>query len=136
MRLIRAIEIAKTLGKVPQLTKKPLYDVTWIGLTLPPEKLHANIHRRLVARMKQGLVAEVRDLHRYGLSWKRLNELGLEYRFVALYLQKKLTKAEMLAQLETAIYQYSRRQMTWFKTDKNIHWIDASNMKQLESILK
>jgi tRNA dimethylallyltransferase len=136
VRLIRAIEIAKALGRVPKLKKKSLYDVIWIGLTLPEAKLKLNIKKRLASRMKEGMVSEVKKLHENGLSWKRLYEFGLEYRFVSLYLKKELTKTEMLAQLETAIYQYSRRQMTWFKANKNIHWIDASNKNQLESIFK
>jgi tRNA dimethylallyltransferase len=65
--------------------------------------------------MKMGMLKEVQHLHAEGVSWKRLEELGLEYRYLALYLQKKLTKEVMLAELEMAIWHYAKRQRTWFK---------------------
>ena len=125
VRIIRAIEIATALGKVPKLKSKPKYDVELIGLSLPDEELKKRIHTRLLARMKQGMVREVSNLHKNGLSWKRLNDLGLEYRYVALYLQNKLTKPEMLLQLEKEIWQYAKRQKTWFKRDRRIRWVQV-----------
>jgi tRNA dimethylallyltransferase len=65
--------------------------------------------------MKQGMIKEVEQLHGDGISFKRLEELGLEYRYIALYLQKKLSKQEMIEQLESAIWHYVKRQRTWFK---------------------
>jgi tRNA dimethylallyltransferase len=59
---------------------------------------------------------------------QRLDDLGLEYRFVAKYLQNKLSKEEMLEQLETAINQYAKRQMTWFKKDKRITWLNSKDV--------
>src|SRR3989344_1682899 len=73
--------------------------------------------------MRQGLVSEVRKLNERGLSWKRLESLGLEYRFVAFYLQGKMTKQQMLEKLETEIWHYAKRQITWFKRDKSIIWL-------------
>jgi tRNA dimethylallyltransferase len=61
------------------------------------------------------MVAEVQHLHDEDVSWKRLESLGLEYRYLALYLQNKLSKADMLAQLELATWHYAKRQRTWFK---------------------
>lgn len=61
------------------------------------------------------MVAEVERLHDQGMSWKRLEALGLEYRYLALYLQNKISKQDMLAQLEMAIWHYAKRQRTWFK---------------------
>ncbi len=115
VRLIRAIEIAEALGSVPKATRTPLYDIEWIYLDFPDEELKNRIHTRLLKRMKQGMLKEVEQLHEKGLSWKRLEALGLEYRFVALYLQDKLSKQDMLVQLDTAIWQYAKRQRTWFK---------------------
>jgi len=119
VRMIRAIEIAETLGKVPNLKitipRKSNYDVEWIYLDFPDDILKERIHDRLLKRMKQGMIQEVMTLHAEGLSWKRLEALGLEYRFVALHLQDKLSKDDMLTQLETAIWQYVKRQRTWFK---------------------
>jgi tRNA dimethylallyltransferase len=130
-RLIRALEIIHALGKVPKIQKKTLYTPLYIGLNLPKEKLQNNIHKRLIKRLQLGLVAEVRNLHKQGLSWKRMEELGLEYRYVSRYLQKKLTKQEMLVQLEHAIVQYAKRQITWFKRNKDILWFEPTDTKKI-----
>lgn len=122
VRLIRAIEIAKALGKVPTFKQKEQYDTELIGLTLPDDVLKKKINNRLLARMKIGMVREVSNLHKKGLSWKRLESFGLEYRFIAQYLQKKISKQELLIELEKAIWQYTKRQMTWFKRNKKIIW--------------
>ncbi|MCE9585206.1 tRNA (adenosine(37)-N6)-dimethylallyltransferase MiaA [Candidatus Nomurabacteria bacterium] len=133
VRLIRAIEIAKALGKVPKIKQvPPVYEFIKIGLSVPKEILTEKIHTRLLARIKKGMLNEAEKLHKQGLSWKRMEELGLEYKFMALYLQGKITKQEMITQLETAIIQYSKRQITWFKRDKNIKWIDSNSIYHLE----
>lgn len=124
VRLIRAIEIAKTLGKVPRIKKQKKYNVEYIGISFPDEILKQRIHDRLYKRMKIGMVTEVKKLHETGLSWKRLESFGLEYKYIALYLQKKLSKKEMLLELEHAIWHYAKRQKTWFKKNKNIQWIN------------
>lgn len=127
VRLIRAIEIAKTLGHVPRSNPEPLpYTVEWIGIQTPDDTLRARIKKRLHARMKAGMLAEARRLHRAGLSFKRMHALGLEYRYLALFLQGKLSKAEMLLQLEKEIWQYSRRQMTYWRRNTDIMWTKPS----------
>lgn len=135
-RLIRAIEIATTLGSVPLRTPAtPRYDTLTIGLMFPREKLGERIHARLLARMRRGMVAEVKRLHTEGLSWKRMDDLGLEYRFLAQFLQGEIPKDEMLRDLETAIKNYAKRQMVWFKRDKNIHWFAPSDAsKSFETV--
>lgn len=126
VRLIRAIEIASALGKVPKLKSKPKYDSEIIGLTMNDEKLKMRIHDRLLARIKSGMIKEVKDLHEKNkLGWKRLHDLGLEYRYVSLFLQNKLSKKEMLSQLENQIWQYAKRQKTWFKRDERIEWVEV-----------
>lgn len=124
-RLIRALEIVMTTGKpVPELKKTtPPFDVLMIGIKRSPEELKKLIHARLVMRLKQGMIEEVDQLHKSGLSWNRLEELGLEYRFVAQYLQNKISYEEMVDSLEKAINDFARRQMVWFKRDPRIHWI-------------
>ncbi len=126
VRLIRAIEIAKAIGQVPNLKSNQIYDPKFIGISIEPEKLKKNIHDRLLARMNIGMIDEVRKLHENGLSWKRMEALGLEYRYIAQFLQSKLSESEMLKQLETAINQYAKRQMTWFKRDKRVEWTKIS----------
>lgn len=115
VRLIRAIEIAQALGTVPKIKRTKKYNVTWHYLDFPDETLKQRIHDRLYKRMKQGMAREVERLKKQGLSWKRLESFGLEYRYIAHYLQKKLTKQEMLDELEHAIWHYAKRQRTWFK---------------------
>lgn len=115
VRLVRAIEIATALGSVPKTTRIKKYNVEWHYLDFPDDVLKKRIHDRLLKRMKTGMVTEVKHLHDEGVSWKRLESLGLEYRYLALYLQNKLSKADMLVQLEIAIWHYAKRQRTWFK---------------------
>jgi len=74
------------------------------------------------------MIQEIKKLHKNGVSWKRLEELGLEYRFVAQYLQEKIEYNEMVEKLQKEIEHFAKRQMTWFKRDNTIHWIE--NKKQ------
>ena len=126
VRLIRAIEIAKSLGKVPLLRQglKSGFEVLKIGLTVPPEDLKLMIKDRLLMRIKKGMIKEVEKLHKDGVTWKRLNSFGLEYRYVAEYLQKKISKEEMIEKLNTEIWHFAKRQKTWFKRDPSIIWIN------------
>ncbi len=134
VRLIRAIEIAYALGKVPSLPKKDSrYNVLYIGLLPLMSDLRKRIRIRLKKRIAQGMLQEVKHLHSKGLSWKHLEALGLEYRFVARHLQGKISKPEMLKELETAIWHYAKRQMTWWKKNKEIKWF---NLKQTIEIKK
>lgn len=136
VRLIRAIEIAKALGKVPRVSRQEKYTVLKIGLSVPQNTLRNKIKKRLEARMRQGMVKEAQGLHRAGLSWKRMEELGLEYRYLALFLQGKISKEEMVEELETKIGQYAKRQMTWFKRDEDTLWLKPSNTRAIEKISK
>lgn len=122
-RLIRAIEIATLLGKVPKIKTKSLYDPLYIGLDYPDQILKQKINQRLDSRLKQGLTAEVKKLNKQGLSWQRLEELGLEYRSVARHLQNKISKQEMVKELERDIWHFAKRQRTWFKRNKQINWL-------------
>jgi len=134
VRLIRAIEIARELGTVPKAKKvKSNYDFIQIGLTLPLDTLREKIHTRLLSRMKKGMLAEAHTLHTNGLSYTRMEALGLEYRYLALYLQNKITKQEMLSKLEIEIGQYARRQMQWFKRDNRIKWFEPTNTKEINA---
>ncbi len=124
-RIIRALEIAKALGQSPIPNPEAKYDVLWIGLNPPAEKLQKNIRIRLTARLKAGMIAEASRLHKAGLSYRRMEELGLEYRYLALLLQNKLTRQEFETGLERAINQYSKRQSRWFKRNKDIRWVSS-----------
>lgn len=137
VRLIRAIEIATTLGKVPKIKKKQNQnEFIQIGLTADSEILKKRIHTRLLKRLKQGMIAEAKNLHLNGLSYKRMRNLGLEYRYLADYLENKITKVELIENLDREIYQYAKRQMTWFKRDKNIHWNNVGEKYWEKNVLK
>lgn len=118
VRLVRAIEIVKAIGKIPKVKKSNKYDIEWIKIDWPDEVLKERIHTRLLKRIRQGMIKEAEKLHASGLSYKRMNELGLEYRYLALFLQNKITREEMITQLETKIWQYVKRQRLWFGRDK------------------
>ncbi|MEA3344294.1 MAG: tRNA (adenosine(37)-N6)-dimethylallyltransferase MiaA [Patescibacteria group bacterium] len=133
-RLIRAIEIAKTIGKSPELKKKPEFDVLVIGMKKETQVLNKLIRKRLLKRFKQGMVVEIKKLHKNGVSWKRLEEFGLEYKLIAQYLQEKIEYNEMIEKLQKEIEHFAKRQMTWFKRDKSIRWV--TNFQQAEKLLK
>ena len=131
-RLIRAIEVAKALGTVPTLERKSSrFNALLIGLTVPKEELREKINKRIRERFSQGMIAEAQKLNRKGLSWRRMEELGLEYRFLAQHLQGKISKDETIKHLETEIWHYAKRQITWFKRDKQIIWFHPSESKKI-----
>ncbi len=144
VRLIRAIEIVTSTKKpVQKIILKPEFKVLEIGIKKPPDELKKLIHKRLMKRLKEGMVKEVINLHKNGLSFKRLEELGLEYRYIAQYLQEKINYQEMIEVLEKEIWHFQKRQMTWFyahggsasggKKDKKIHWI--KNINKAKSLI-
>jgi len=135
-RLIRALEIIiKTKKPVPVFQKRPLpYPVLMIGIRKGKEELKESIKNRLLKRLKKGMIAEVKKLRKLGLSWKRLEEFGLEYRYIAEYLQEKLNYREMVDKLQREIFQFARHQMTWWKSDQRIHWV--KNKKEAEKLVK
>jgi len=70
-----------------------------------------------------GLLKEVHNLHKKGLSWKRMGEIGLEYKIVSLFLQNKISKSKMVERMQNETWQYAKRQITWFKRDQNTIWL-------------
>ncbi|MBC7074275.1 tRNA (adenosine(37)-N6)-dimethylallyltransferase MiaA [Candidatus Parcubacteria bacterium] len=135
-RLIRAIEIAKKLKKVPKLKKEPLpYPVLFLGIKRDWNELKRKIKRRLSKRLKKGMIAEVKKLRESGVSFKRLKEFGLEYRWISYYLQGKVSKKEMIEKLEKEIFQFAKRQMRYFKKYMpQTIWI--KNQKEAEKLVR
>lgn len=135
-RLIRALEIARALGTVPKPSKSvDEYDILWLGLDLPKDGLDAKIDTRLAVRMKQGMLAEAKRLHASGLSYKRMEALGLEYRSLARLLQKKVTRAQMQTELSHAIKQYAKRQRTYWRRNKEIRWVDPKEFQKMTELV-
>jgi len=126
-RLIRAIEIAEySQSHAPE----PAPDIrpVVLGVYWDREVLRRRIRQRLEERLEQGLIDEVARLHESGVPWERLDRLGLEYRFIADFLQGKLrNRNDMTQQLWSAICQFAKRQDTWFRRMERrgtvIHWI-------------
>lgn len=146
-RLIRALEIIATLGAVPPLPKSyklPAYrrgrkaaSCTIIALNPDKTMLRKNIDIRLKKRLRQGMIEEVERLHKEGISWKRLESFGLEYRNIALFLQKKISRQTMRDNILRESFQYAKRQLTWLrrfeKMGAKIHWI--TDPKQATTII-
>lgn len=130
VRLIRAIEIATHAGSVSPLQTSSPYEVCFVGIHADSETLKKRISLRLQKRIRQGMFSEFKKLHEQGLSFRRMEMLGLEYRYGARVLQKLITKKEFTEQLTQEIVKYAKRQMTWFKRNKQIHWIEIGNNKQ------
>ncbi len=151
-RLIRALEIViKTNKPVPTLKKeKSDFALLIIGIKKTKDELEKLITKRLFKRIKprttpphgarrglrgkQGMIAEVKKLHKDGVSWKRLEEFGLEYRWLARYLQNKISYHQMLEKIQKQSEQFAKRQMTWFKKDKRTKWI--RKYREAEKLVK
>lgn len=169
VRLIRSIEIAKTIGAVPPLVTDssnltrspdgahPLLEgegaasidfdddsqgshpspsrrgvggeVLIIGLRIPKDELDARIAQRITDRIP-ALFDEIRKLHTTGITSDRLHRLGLEYRYGDDYVTGKLLLPEFIETLTTKTIQFAKRQMTWWKRDERVHWMNPVTDKQ------
>lgn len=130
-RAIRAIEIEEYYAKNPEIeVELPILNPLVIGLDIDRELRREKITRRLHTRLNDGMVDEVQRLLKRGIPPEDLIYYGLEYKFLTQYLIGELTYDDMVSQLNIAIHQFAKRQMTWFrgmeKRGTTIHWIDAS----------
>ena len=106
---------------------QPRYECLKLGVTWEREALRARIDERLERRLKAGMIEEVKGLMDAGVSAEFLYKLGLEYRFIAQYLNGEISsREEMVELLGTAIKQFAKRQMTWFRRDRDILWLDMA----------
>jgi len=135
-RLIRAIEIVKITKKpVPEIKKDPLpYPILMLGVKKSDRELKNLISKRTKKRIKSGMIAEVKNLKKTGLSWNKLESFGLEYRAVAKFLQNKIDREQMIETIMKEDWQYAKRQMNWFSKDKRIRWI--KNTIQAHKLVK
>jgi len=129
-RLTRAIEIAEgEKQSVAEPIDLPELSPQVFGLRWQREVLRQRITRRLRERLDQGMIEEVEGLHAAGVSWETLDYFGLEYRFVAQYLQGMLNRNDLFQKLNSAIHQFAKRQETWFRRMQRqgveICWLDA-----------
>lgn len=114
-RLIRALEILSQQNTITPLQKNPPpWDILILGIKKDKEELKKLIKLRLEKRLKEGMIKEVEKLKENGVSSKRLEDFGLEYRWINRYLEKKISYEEMVDSLYKDICHYTKRQMTWF----------------------
>ena len=139
-RLVRAIEIAQYSREhdseempIPQI--EPLV----IGVRLERGILRRRITERLRKRLDDGMVEEVEGLFALRISWEKLDFFGLEYRYIGLYLQGRLSYDEMFQKLNTRIHQFAKRQETWFRRMERqgimIHWIENADFDTLKELV-
>ena len=139
-RLIRAIEIerARKAGSAADIAK-PLIDAAVFGIHWERSILRKRITARLKERLENGMIAEVKSLQLSGLKWERLDSFGLEYRYIAQYLQGKIDYSEMFLKLNTSIHQFAKRQETWFRRMERkgirINWIGGDDYNLLLKLL-
>ena len=138
-RLIRAIEIVlKTKMPVPLIKAPQLkYNVLFLGIKHDKDELKKLIHKRLIERLNFGMLDEAKKLRKI-ISFKKMEDFGLEYRYMALYLQKKITYDEFVSRLEKEIEHYAKRQMTWFKRNRKTQWVKSKKeaMKSIDRFMK
>lgn len=135
-RLIRALELHGSGRKYSQQREcTPRYSTLQLGLTWPPEILRERIHTRLLRRMAEGMVEEVEKLLMSGVAREKLDSLGLEYRHLVRYIDGTYkTEGEFIEKLSTRIYQFSRKQIIWFRRDADVKWLHSGGDYHAEAV--
>lgn len=135
-RVMRALEVCLVSGRPFSEQRgvgEPLYHYLLLGINWPRAVLYRRIDARVDERMQQGMVDEVRRLLEQGVSYERLEALGLEYRFIGRLLQGGFkSEAEMVERLKFAIHDFTRRQLTWFRRDGRIVWVEGNDLSRAE----
>ncbi|HEX7737675.1 MAG TPA: tRNA (adenosine(37)-N6)-dimethylallyltransferase MiaA [Ktedonobacteraceae bacterium] len=139
-RVIRALEVCLTTGQPfskQRSVANPLYNCLQLAIDWPRAELYARIDQRVDERFEQGMIAEVQSLIEQGLSHERLDAFGLEYRFISRWLRGEFpSQAEMVQRLKFAIHDFTRRQLTWFRKNQRITWLDGHKLETAESIVR
>ncbi|MEW6652992.1 MAG: tRNA (adenosine(37)-N6)-dimethylallyltransferase MiaA [Bacteroidota bacterium] len=137
-RVIKALMIAEE-KELHSIEYKKKINSLVIGVGLPREIVRNRITERLKERLKNGMIEEVKRLILEGITYARLEQLGLEYKYAAKFLKNELSYQQMFERLNTAIHQFAKRQMTWFRKMERegieINWIDGANYEQAEKLI-
>ncbi len=152
VRLIRALEICEKLGKVPKILSRghtssvaiapprgtTSFHSNWeflqIGINRPKEELHERIKLNIKNRMHEGMIKEIEELHT-NLSWNEIEKFGLSFKLIPQYLRGEISLQEELKEkIYLAEKNYAKRQMTWFKKDNNILWLEDYNTTEKATI--
>ncbi|MCF8235616.1 MAG: tRNA (adenosine(37)-N6)-dimethylallyltransferase MiaA [Bacteroidales bacterium] len=143
-RLIRALEIAEFYERDPEKAKQriPAIPNTTFGISLERKEIRERITKRLKQRLNEGMIEEAKTLLDAGLKPEQLMFYGLEYKFLTLYITGEISYDEMFKKLNTAIHQFAKRQMTWFRRMERkgvqIHWLPGQKPveKNVDKILE
>ncbi|MBS3949634.1 MAG: tRNA (adenosine(37)-N6)-dimethylallyltransferase MiaA [Peptococcaceae bacterium] len=135
-RIVRALEVYETTGQTLSFweqqkdVNKSVYDAIFIGLNRPREELYARVNLRIEQMIKEGLVDEVKSLVDMGLSFVAQQALG--YKELLPYLEGRLTLEEAKELIKLQTRRYAKRQLTWFRADTRVKWVDVTNMEQAQ----
>ena len=125
-RLVRTMEKLLSGDSLTESPRAPRYEVLQLGMTYPRDVLCRRIDERLQRRLDDGMIEEVARLRAEGASDAFLEGLGLEYRYILWYLTGKLSsRDELFDELGRAIKRFAKRQMVWFKKDRDVLWLDT-----------
>lgn len=131
-RLIRAIEIATALGKVPfETPNDSSYEVLTIGLSVDISTHGEILKKRLIERLENGMKEEVEGLLEAGVTHERLESLGLEYRYLSRYLRGLIEYEPMIEELTIKSRQFAKRQLSWLKRDQSIKWFEKDETEKI-----
>jgi tRNA dimethylallyltransferase len=140
-RLLRSIELLSMYGHINKSDKRyevsNKYNVFKIGLRAPREELYRRVDLRVLTRIDQGMIEEASKLKDEGLLLNRMKQLGLEYGVLANYLAGAINEDEMVKIMQYKIHGFVRRQLTWFKKEKEVKWFDITTSdyeKKMESL--
>ena len=137
-RLIQAIQVEKSRSNLNQ--KAPAINSLTIGIKLTREEIKHRITKRLKHRLDGGMIDEVKGLIQKGINWDKLNFFGLEYKFVGQYLNGEINYNDMFQKLNSAIYSFAKRQMTWFRKMERegveINWFPPENYSDINKFVK
>ena len=136
-RIIKAILIAETESE-QQAGKSSVSSVV-IGIKAERNLIKERIKERLRKRLNAGMIGEVEELIRSGITYEKLNFFGLEYRYIGLYLNGRLSYNDMFQKLNSAINNFAKRQMTWFRKMERegieINWLEADEYLKARQII-
>lgn len=134
-RLIRALEIIDLPGEIPKPKKQVRYHYLILGIKVGKDTLQKSIHVRLKKRLGAGMLKEVEGLLEQGLSHKRLETLGIEYKYLSRHLRGQIDLNTAKKEIETKSWQYAKRQLTWLRRDKEVRWVTSGDVKEAEKMV-
>jgi tRNA dimethylallyltransferase len=139
-RVIRALEVCLVSGQpfsAQRTMSEPIYQSLLLGISWPREELYSRIDERVDERMRQGMIQEVQRLLDEGIDHQRLEALGLEYRYISRWLTGSFeSEDEMVQKLKYAIHDFTRRQLTWFRKESRIIWVNGGQLEQAEDLVR